>query len=74
MSKRKDLSLAAGALLVVVAVLALGFHYLGPRERQRAINADARRVDDLRAIATAVLAREARQTPRPWPIFRPVWP
>ena len=63
MSKHKDLPPAAVALLVVVAVLALGFHYLGPRERLRAISADARRVDDLRAIAAAVVAGGRKQPP-----------
>ena len=63
MSKHRDLWPGAGALLVIVAVLALGFHYLGPRERRRAISADARRVEQLRTIATAIAARGGKELP-----------
>ncbi len=51
MMKHKDLPMAAAALAAVLVVLALGFHYLGPRVSQRAIQADERRVQDLRSIA-----------------------
>jgi hypothetical protein len=51
MSKHRDLLLAAGALIVVLIVLALGFQRLGPREHWRAVKADARRIEDLRSIA-----------------------
>ncbi len=63
MSKHRDLWPGAGALLVIVAVLALGFHYLGPRERRRAISEDARRVEHLRTIATAIAARGGKELP-----------
>jgi hypothetical protein len=51
MQKRKDLVMAAAALVAVLIVLALGFHYLGSPANQRAINSDERRIDNLRSIA-----------------------
>jgi len=51
------------ALVVVLVVLAIGFHRLGPRGYQRAFMADERRIEDLRAIAEAVYYR--RQAPMP---------
>ena len=51
MQKRRDLVMAAAALVAVLVVLALGFHYLGSPANQRAINSDERRIDDLRSIA-----------------------
>jgi len=55
MSKHKDLWLASGALLAVVAVVALVIGYAGMRELQYANHGlDGKRVDDLRAIAVAI--------------------
>jgi hypothetical protein len=63
MSKRRDLLVAVVALLVVLAVLVLGFRRLGPPRSHRAINADVRRVEDLRAIARQICARQESQLP-----------
>jgi hypothetical protein len=51
MQTRRDLLMAAAALVAVLVVLALGFHHLGSPADQRAINSDERRIDDLRSIA-----------------------
>jgi hypothetical protein len=51
MMKRRDKIAAAGAFGVVLVVTALGFFLSGSPQSQRLISADARRVDDLRAIA-----------------------
>ncbi len=67
MSRRRDVLLAVGAAVVVVAVLAFGFHLLGPPRDQRAISADERRVADLRSMAQAIQARLA-----PPPLHDPV--
>jgi hypothetical protein len=42
---------AAAALAAIAVVLAIGFQSLGTRQNQRDIQADARRNEDLRAIA-----------------------
>jgi hypothetical protein len=63
MPKRKDALLAAAALAVVVAVLAVGFYSLGPRGKQRALNADARRVEDLQSIARQFWMQRPKQLP-----------
>ncbi len=57
MPQRRDWLLGAGAAAVVVAVLAFGFHVLGPPENQRTIGADERRVQDLRTIAQQIYGR-----------------
>src|SRR5580658_5550307 len=63
MSKHRDLLLAVGALLAVVAVVALVIGYAGMRELQYASHAfDGKRVDDLRAIAVAKRGANTRQT------------
>jgi hypothetical protein len=55
MSKYRDLALAVGAVLAVVAVAALVIGYAGIREIQYANHAfDGKRVKDLRAIAVAI--------------------
>ncbi len=54
MSGRKDLLLAGAALVVVIAVLALGFHSLGGRANQRDFKADERRIADLQALARQI--------------------
>jgi hypothetical protein len=59
MSKRRDGLLAAGAAVVLGAVLAFGFYVLGPPQSQRAISADERRVQDLRAIAQQIYGRHS---------------
>lgn len=58
MKKRRDLIMAAAALLAVLIMLALGFHALGPRADRRAARADERRVEDLRSIAQAIYYRQ----------------
>jgi hypothetical protein len=63
MARRRDLALAVGAAVVVVAVLVLGFRVLGPPRDQRAISADERRVSDLRMIAQILQARQKPQLP-----------
>ena len=63
MPRRKDLALAAGAAVVVAAVLAFGFRILGPPRDQRAISADERRVADLRGIAQQLQAQQTPQLP-----------
>ena len=63
MARRRDVALAVGAAAVVVAVLAFGFRLLGPPRDQRAINADERRVSDLRTIAQILQARQDTQLP-----------
>jgi hypothetical protein len=55
--------MGGAALVVVLVVLAIGFHRLGPRGYQRAFMADERRIEDLRSIAQAVYYR--RQAPMP---------
>jgi len=62
MSKRRDLLLAGGAAVVVAAVLAFGFHVLGPPRNQRDISADERRVQDLRTIAQQIYGRHSLPT------------
>jgi hypothetical protein len=57
MARRRDFALAVAATVVVLAVLTLGFHTLRPLGSQRAINADERRVEDLRAIALQIFFR-----------------
>ncbi len=59
MSKHRDVLLAGGAAVVVLAVLALGFHVLGPPRNQRDITADERRVQDLRSIAEQIHFRQS---------------
>ena len=61
MGKHRDLLFAAGAIGAVVLAVATGFYHIGPREKQRAVQADARRVEDLRSIAQQI---GYRQTPR----------
>lgn len=63
MPRRRDGLVAAGALLVVLAVLAIGFQRLGSRGRQRALNADARRVEDLQSLAHCIRARSQTKLP-----------
>ncbi|HXM40501.1 MAG TPA: hypothetical protein VN924_04570 [Bryobacteraceae bacterium] len=58
MPKHRDLLLAGGATAAVLVVLALGFIQLGPREKQRAIRADERRVRDLQSIVQTIYARQ----------------
>jgi len=62
MSKHRDLLLAGGAAVVVAAVLAFGFHVLGPPRNQRDISADERRVQDLRTIAQQIYGRHSLPT------------
>ena len=57
MSRHRDVLLAGGAAVVVLAVLAVGFHVLGPPRNQRDISADERRVQDLRMIAQQIYGR-----------------
>lgn len=57
MSKHKDRLLAAAAAVVAAAVVGFGFYVLGPPKNQRAIGADERRVQDLRAIAQQMYGR-----------------
>ena len=59
--RSRDLLFAAGAIVAVVLVVATGFYHMGPREKQRAVQADTRRVEDLRWIAQQI---GYRQTPR----------
>jgi len=59
MARRRDLALAVGAAVVVVAVVAFGFRILGPPRDQRAISADERRVEDLRGIAQQIYGRHS---------------
>ena len=59
--RSRDLLFAAGAIVAVVLVVATGFYHMGPREKQRAVQADTRRVEDLRSIAQQI---GYRQTPR----------
>jgi hypothetical protein len=56
MPRRRNTLLAAGALVIVLVVLALGFRRLGSPADQRAITADQRRVQDLRGIAQRIAA------------------
>jgi len=56
MPRRRNTLLAAGALVIVLVVLALGFHRLGSPADQRAITADERRVQDLRGLAHNIAA------------------
>ncbi len=56
MPRRRNTLLAAGALVIVLVVLALGFHRLGSQADQRAITADQRRVQDLQGIARQIAA------------------
>jgi hypothetical protein len=64
MARRRDLALAVGAAVVVLAVLAFGFRVLGPPRDQRAISADERRVSDLRGIAHTLQVRQMPQLPQ----------
>jgi hypothetical protein len=59
MARHRDLLFGAAALAAVVLAVALGFQRLGPRENRRAWNADARRVEDLRAISRQIGFRQA---------------
>ena len=59
MSKLRDRLLAAGAAVVAAAVVGFGFYVLGPPQNQRAIGADERRVQDLRAIAQQIFGRHS---------------
>ena len=76
MSRRRDLVLAGSAGVVVVVVLAFGFHLLGPPRDQRAISADERRVSDLRTNAQQINARQGTPLPetleKEWPRGYPI--
>jgi hypothetical protein len=65
MTKHRDGLMAGGALVVVLVVLALGFHRLGPRANQRAIRADERRIEALQSVALQMYFRNRRQMPMP---------
>ena len=65
MTKHRDGLMAGGTVVVVLVVLALGFHRLGPRANQRAIRADERRIADLRSIAQAIYFRNYQKMPMP---------
>jgi hypothetical protein len=65
MRKHSDRIKAGTALVVVLVVLAIGFHRLGPRSNQRAIRADERRVEDLRSIEQAMYSQNRRKMPMP---------
>ncbi|MGA2435627.1 MAG: hypothetical protein ABSG25_10110 [Bryobacteraceae bacterium] len=56
MRRHKEILFAVGALAFIVVVLALGFYRLGSPGHQRAITADAHRVDDLHTIAANIEA------------------
>lgn len=58
MPKRRDVLPASAALVAVLVVLAVGFYRLGPRDQQRAMRADQRRVEGLQSIARAVYYRK----------------
>lgn len=72
MTKRRDGLMAAGALVAILVVLALGFHRIGPRANRRAIRADERRIEDLRSIAQEMYFRNRRQMPMPATLAEPL--
>lgn len=63
MARRKDLLLAGAALAVVTGVLALGFHSLGGRAKQRDFKADERRIAELQGLARQIREMHAHELP-----------
>jgi hypothetical protein len=53
MPARRDSLFAAASLAAAAAVLAIGFHFLGPRDKQRAL-------EDLQSIARLIRAQHPR--------------